>query len=334
MTRRLSFCLLYLAATPTAWAQPACPETPTPGVECIVEGDSIGPDNTFTTELGGQPAIIDSPDFFGQPAVHITQNGTSLLEELRVIVAATPSTAGDLNWSSHQYKLGVFRLSDYLAGADPQTVLSLGSVPANITLVDLSMGGDTIIIPDPSHIFGEASPGAQSDPSYDFTFDLTQFPIFQTPLPADDWILQFYTDSALASGTLFVLHSSSPAGPIPYFELDSLGGMQHPRGIFNQQDPNNILFRFGINITQVELYPGDFDFNGTVNGLDFLLLQREPGVGSLADWEANYGMGAPLSATLAAVPEPTTCGLALAATLFLAIGRRRPPGVHFLHVGS
>ena len=332
MTRRLSFCLLFLAATPTAWAQPACPVTP--GLECFVEGDSIGPDNTFTTELGGQEANIDAPDFFAQPAVHITQNGTSLLEELRVIVAATPSTAGDLNWNSHQYKLGVFRLSDYLAGADPQTVLSLGSVPANITLVDLSMGGDTIIIPDPSHIFGDASPGAQSVPSYDFTFDLTQFPIFQTPLPADDWILQFYTDSALASGTLFVVHSSSPAGPIPYFELNDAGGMPIPRGILLEQDPNNILFRFGINITQVELYPGDFDFNGTVNGLDFLLLQREPGVGTLADWEANYGMGAPLSATLAAVPEPTTCFLALAATLFLAIGRRRPPGVHFLHVGS
>ena len=82
MTRRLSFCLLFLAATPTAWAQPACPVTP--GLECFVEGDSIGPDNTFTTELGGQEANIDAPDFFAQPAVRITQNGTSLLEELRV----------------------------------------------------------------------------------------------------------------------------------------------------------------------------------------------------------------------------------------------------------
>ena len=68
--------------------------------------------------------------------------------------------------------------------------------------------------------------------------------------------------------------------------------------------------------------PGDFDLNGEVNGLDFLLWQRDPSVGSLADWEANYGMVAPLSATLATVPEPTTYALALAA-LCLAMSRRR-----------
>ena len=66
---------------------------------------------------------------------------------------------------------------------------------------------------------------------------------------------------------------------------------------------------------------GDFDLNGEVNGFDFLLWQRTPSVGLLADWEANYGMGAPLSATSAAVPEPTTCTLALAA-LCLAMSTR------------
>jgi hypothetical protein len=35
--------------------------------------------------------------------------------------------------------------------------------------------------------------------------------------------------------------------------------------------------------------PGDFDSNGTVNGRDFLLWQRNPSVGSLADWQSNYG---------------------------------------------
>ena len=66
---------------------------------------------------------------------------------------------------------------------------------------------------------------------------------------------------------------------------------------------------------------GDFDFNGEVNGLDFLLWQRDPSVGLLSDWEANYG--APLTAASAAVPEPTTCALAIAAAIFFAAGRRR-----------
>ena len=66
---------------------------------------------------------------------------------------------------------------------------------------------------------------------------------------------------------------------------------------------------------------GDFDGNGDVNGFDFLHWQRDPSVGSLADWEANYGTVATLSATAAAVPEPTTSALTLAA-LCLAMSRR------------
>jgi hypothetical protein len=74
-----------------------------------------------------------------------------------------------------------------------------------------------------------------------------------------------------------------------------------------------------VTITPV---PGPGDFNGDliVDGADFLFWQRDPNVGSLADWEANYG--APLSASSSAVPEPTTSALALAA-LCLAMSRRR-----------
>ncbi len=70
------------------------------------------------------------------------------------------------------------------------------------------------------------------------------------------------------------------------------------------------------------IQPGDFDGNGEVNGFDFLLWQRDPSIGLLSHWEANYGTVAALSASLAAVPEPTTSALALAA-LCLAISRRR-----------
>ncbi len=67
---------------------------------------------------------------------------------------------------------------------------------------------------------------------------------------------------------------------------------------------------------------GDFNNDGKVDGEDFLLWQRNPSVGSLADWEANYGMVATLSAASAAVPEPATSALALAA-LCLAMSRHR-----------
>ena len=69
-------------------------------------------------------------------------------------------------------------------------------------------------------------------------------------------------------------------------------------------------------------------FGGKVNGFDFLKWQlgMSPNPFSaldLATWEANYGTTVtPLSASSAAIPEPTTCTLALAA-LCLVVSRRR-----------
>ena len=85
-----------------------------------------------------------------------------------------------------------------------------------------------------------------------------------------------------------------------------------------------------VDVTPPTFDPGDFDldgdfggdFGGEVDGDDFLKWQRDPSVGLLADWQSNYGMVAPLSATSADVPEPSTCVLALAA-LYLVMSRRR-----------
>lgn len=64
--------------------------------------------------------------------------------------------------------------------------------------------------------------------------------------------------------------------------------------------------------------PGDFNGDGVVNGRDFLAWQRDPSIGNLADWLANYP--SPLTAPVtASVPEPGTLVLVLAAAVgFLA----------------
>ena len=67
--------------------------------------------------------------------------------------------------------------------------------------------------------------------------------------------------------------------------------------------------------------PGDFDFDGDVDGRDFLLWQRNPSVGDLSDWQANYG--APLTANSLAVPEPATAYLCCGLGLFAFNNRRR-----------
>ena len=71
---------------------------------------------------------------------------------------------------------------------------------------------------------------------------------------------------------------------------------------------------------------GDFDGDFDVDGADFLILQQGLGTiydaDDLDDWELNYGFGTVASSNTA-VPEPTTCGLALVAAMLCAIGRRR-----------
>ena len=59
----------------------------------------------------------------------------------------------------------------------------------------------------------------------------------------------------------------------------------------------------------VSLLPGDFDNDGMVDGADFLLWQRNPGIGALSDWEANYGTQ--ITSATDAVPEPRTIMLAV-----------------------
>ncbi len=58
--------------------------------------------------------------------------------------------------------------------------------------------------------------------------------------------------------------------------------------------------------------PGDFDSDGDVDGRDFLVWQRNPSVGNLADWQAQYGIVPP---PISAVPEPDTIALFILAAL-------------------
>jgi parallel beta-helix repeat protein len=50
---------------------------------------------------------------------------------------------------------------------------------------------------------------------------------------------------------------------------------------------------------------GDFNADGQVDGRDFLVWQRNPSVGNLGDWQANYGVGASAGLSRTAVPEPS-----------------------------
>jgi beta-glucanase (GH16 family) len=68
---------------------------------------------------------------------------------------------------------------------------------------------------------------------------------------------------------------------------------------------------------------GDFDEDGDVDGHDFLAWQRDPSVGDLEDWQANYGTNSASADTMTAVPEPS--GMLLIVSMFAAGAWGRRP---------
>jgi hypothetical protein len=117
---------------------------------------------------------------------------------------------------------------------------------------------------------------------------------------------------------------------ISYRDVIILDEENKVAGVFNLttydlSNPNNYN-ALGLMFVS-EATGADFDLNGSVNGEDFLAWQRGESPyplsqGDLAIWEEEYGNTVPPFSATSAVPEPTTCTLALAA-LCLAMSRRR-----------
>jgi fibronectin-binding autotransporter adhesin len=66
---------------------------------------------------------------------------------------------------------------------------------------------------------------------------------------------------------------------------------------------------------------GDYDGDGDVDGRDFLILQRNPGLGSVSDWQSAYSDNSELAASSASIPEPNAAVLAMG--LILSVLSRR-----------
>ncbi|MEM8945896.1 MAG: hypothetical protein AAGD11_12030 [Planctomycetota bacterium] len=93
---------------------------------------------------------------------------------------------------------------------------------------------------------------------------------------------------------------------------------------------NFLLSDSELQVDHFRYYPlfdglkGDFNSDDKVDGLDFLLWQSDPNVGSVEDWGTGYNSAiSSLSAISTNVPEPTGIALCLLALLFGGVMRER-----------
>lgn len=134
------------------------------------------------------------------------------------------------------------------------------------------------------------------------------------------------TGTATLDGTLFIslLNSYVPTNGKTFTVLTA--SSIDPNGLVLGGDSANFSYSVvggtDLVLTYTTGLPGDFNHDNTVDGDDFLLWQRDPNVGSLSDWETNYGNSLPLSA-IQSVPEPSALVLCLVGSCALGLRRRR-----------
>ncbi len=109
------------------------------------------------------------------------------------------------------------------------------------------------------------------------------------------------------------------AVPVSTGDFDQDGDVDGADFLIWQREPTvGSLADWQTNFLGAEI---DFDRDGDVDGADFLTWQRDPTLGSLPDWQANYGNGTFQASISVAVPEPTR-RLLLAVGMMLCVAVR------------
>jgi hypothetical protein len=94
----------------------------------------------------------------------------------------------------------------------------------------------------------------------------------------------------------------SPAPDVTTVSINTVRGVRLTQVSDIDGNPLSVAFDSGLTFDEPLL--GDFDYDGDIDGRDFLEWQRDPSSGDLADWQANYGAGSLVTTT--SVPEPSS----------------------------
>ena len=225
--------------------------------------------------------------------------------------ATVPTDPGDGDAGDGDDPLANYVVFSGLSGSSQtitSDILNYGGIAGFQVVADttvLPMVGETMTVlgdlslADNSTIsFDIAAPGNNDSIAIGGNFSVT-----------DGFVLEVLLDSSVSAGSLLAgaswdLFDFDPNGASGSFDVNDFllpGGLASGLA----WNTSNLLTTgvLGVSLS------GDFNFDGRVDGRDFLQWQRNPGIGNLADWEANYGL--PVTSSTTAVPEPSAIMLAL-----------------------
>jgi hypothetical protein len=147
-------------------------------------------------------------------------------------------------------------------------------------------------------------------------------------------IIQDNSDNFVSPGGFFRISSSRAAGFEDVFGAETTSDI-HPGYVDSQHHFG--YEQFGGTFTLAPLVDGDYDFDGDVDGADFLKWQQALGsADSVADgdddgmvdgddlviWQDHFGETAETTAAATTVPEPGSLALLLTMAFFVARRRR------------
>lgn len=294
---------------------------------------TVGTGATVTWSFVAEGTTVD-PDFDGVKVV-----GGSSIAQLRSLI--------DTDAGEGEFDAAIQRAFDtwsavadieFVQVTDPGTPMAApGSVTPNLRIGAFQ--------PDPTHAFFNSGAFALGPPGFIVN------PAVDFPESGD---IFFNLNGAAGGGQQSPFHiavGTEDETPVDFFNfgddleglfLHELGhaaiGLAHPpwdgetpdHRVMYVGDFSNLDAPFCCTALNRELHPddiagaqfvyglkADFDDDTDIDGADFLAWQRNPGLGNLADWQANYGSNSPtVSATT--VPEPTSALLSFLALVAAA----------------
>ncbi len=324
---------------------------PRPGIDVVDPQLALAPDGLWRPSAGS-PAIdavtanYVTDDFDGQPRIGLFDIGAD--ESSAAQIVRKPLTTSDVGASWFLYEepdvwpppvqlppgnFLVIEAEDFTAITDPDNDGDIWTVAS----VNEASGGEVIKAPEGSRTDLPGDPH-ETLALYDIAFseegDYTAYYLargfdgssdsFYTP---DDFGVDPDSTENISSngifrwenGDEFSISASHVGMPLEFrlgrregdSEIDAI--IFHQNGGLSAQQLDTILAGLPL--------AGDFNDDGFVDGLDFLFWQSDPSVGSLSDWEANYGTNSQ-SAAAASVPEPNAL-LLLSIAIGLASSSRR-----------